>query len=404
LHGGGAVFKLRRGGQPRPKGYPPEITYTTSDMTRYLLGFLMTATLGFGDDSARLLRLDHYVRVRSTVPAITGQTTAIYAREVALAGTVARNEKMGDRVVLFVHGAGTPAEVAFDIPYQDYSWMAYLARAGFDVFGMDMTGYGRSTRPAPMNDPCNLTREQQSSFIPSLLAAPCPPSYGQQMTTLASDWNDIGSVVDYVRALRHVDKVTLVGWSLGGPRAAGYASQHPDKVHKLILLAPAYNRAGRAQPPEEIPAKGNAYNTQSREEFTANWDRQIGCPKQYDQAAADSVWSAMIASDSVGATWGTGVRRAPQVTSWGWNQDAARKIQIPALLVAGAHDKQVQPAGVRTLYDDLGSQQKVFVDLACSSHNALWENNHLLLFRASLDWLTKGSVNGEKTGMLKLGY
>ena len=254
-------------------------------MMRYLLGFLLMAALGFADDGERLLRMDHYVRVRSTVPAITGQTTAIYAREVALAGTVARNEKMGDRVVLFVHGAGTPAEVAFDVPFQDYSWMAYLAHAGFDVFGMDMTGYGRSTRPAPMNDPCNLTREQQTGFIPSLLAGPCPATYLQQMTTLASDWNDINAVVDYVRALRHVDKVTLVGWSLGGPRAAGYTSQHPDKVQKLILLAPAYNRAGRAQAPEEIPAKGAPYNTQSHEEFTANWDRQVGCPKQYDQAA-----------------------------------------------------------------------------------------------------------------------
>ena len=34
-----------------------------------------------------------------------------------------------DNVVLFVHGAGTPAEVSFDVPYKDYSWMAYLAHA-----------------------------------------------------------------------------------------------------------------------------------------------------------------------------------------------------------------------------------------------------------------------------------
>jgi pimeloyl-ACP methyl ester carboxylesterase len=47
-------------------------------------------------------------------------------------------------VVLFVHGAGTPAEVSFDVPYKDYSWMAYLAQAGYDVFSVDMTGYGRS--------------------------------------------------------------------------------------------------------------------------------------------------------------------------------------------------------------------------------------------------------------------
>ena len=61
-------------------------------------------------------------------------------------------------------------------------------------------------------------------------------------------------------------------------------------------------------------------NTQSREEFDANWDRQVGCPDQYDRAAGDAVWSEMLASDPVGATWGTGVRRAPQTATWGWNQ------------------------------------------------------------------------------------
>jgi len=49
---------------------------------------------------------------------------------------------------------------------------------------------------------------------------------------------------------------------------------------------------------------------------------------------------------------------------------AASKLQLPTLLGA-AHDKQVPPEGVRPLYSDLGSRQKVFVDLACSSHNAL---------------------------------
>jgi hypothetical protein len=34
----------------------------------------------------------------------------------------------------------------------------------------------------------------------------------------------------------------------------------------------------------------------------------------------------------------------------------------------------------------------------------MWEKNHLLLFAASLEWLTKGSVQGERTGALKLGY
>jgi pimeloyl-ACP methyl ester carboxylesterase len=367
------------------------------------LAFLLAA-LSLADDGERLLSVDHYVRVHSAVPAIAGQTTQIYVREVVRAGTALRDAGSADRVVLFVHGAGTPAEVAFDVPYQDYSWMGYLARAGFDVFSMDMTGYGRSTRPAAMNDPCNLSHEQQLTLIPSLMAAPCSATYGQQMTTLASDWNDIGSVVDHLLALRHVDRVGMVAWSLGGPRAAGYAAQHPDKVRKLVLLAPAYNRDSAGAPPAQVPASGAAMTTQSHDEFTANWDRQVGCPDQYDPATSQAVWSAMLDSDPVGATWGTGVRRAPQVTSWGWNGAVVAKMKTPVLMVTGAHDKQVPPERVRNLYQDLGSSQKVLVDLACSSHNAMWEKNHLVLFRASLEWLTKGTVNGSEQGTLKLGY
>src|SRR5207249_6496313 len=107
---------------------------------------------------------------------------------------------------------------------------------------MDTTGYGRSVRPAVMNDPCNLAKDRQVPFAP----APCAPTYAHALTTIASDWNDIGAVVDYVRALRKVEKVSLLAWSLGGPRAGGYAAQHPEKVQKLVLLAPAYNRGATA--------------------------------------------------------------------------------------------------------------------------------------------------------------
>ncbi len=357
-----------------------------------------------GDDGARLLRLDHYVEVKSSVPAIAGQSTEIYAREVVEAGVAMRGQIAPDRVALFIHGMGTPAEVAFDVPYQDYSWMAYLAHAGFDVFAMDMTGYGRSTRPAAMNDPCNLTKAQQALFVPFLIHAECAASYTSQMTTLASDWNDIDAVVDHIRALRHVEKLNLLAWSLGGPRSAGYAAQHSDKVLKLVLLAPAYNRNTRADAPAQVPAAGAAFGTQSRDEFISNWDRQVGCPAQYEAGTRDSVWSEMMASDPVGATWGTGVRRAPNTTTWGWTTAVVSKTQIPTLMVSGAHDKQVNPDRVKELYADFGSPKKVFVDLACSSHNAMWEKNHLLLFQASLEWLTKGTVNGKEQGMLQVGY
>jgi pimeloyl-ACP methyl ester carboxylesterase len=369
---------------------------------RILTGLVLAAAFAASmsaDDSGQLLTIDHFVRVKSTVPAIAGQQAQLYVRERVLAGMVSRASTPPDRIVLFVHGAGTPAEVAFDVPIGDYSWMAYLARAGFDVFSVDMTGYGRSTRPAPMNDPCNLAQNQRTLFT----AAGCTPSYRYALTNIASDWNDVGAAVDYIRLLRRVDRVSLVAWSLGGPRAGGYAAQNPQKVNRLVVLAPAYNKNSAAEAPM-LPAEGTTFNTQSRSEFDANWDRQVGCPAQYDRAVSDSVWSAMIESDVVGATWGPGVRRAPQTTTWGWNQATVAKTMTPMLMVAGIHDKQVPPERVRDLYADLGSPQKVLIDLGCSSHNAMWEKNHLELFRASLEWLDKGTVNGAKDGVIRLGY
>ena len=372
-----------------------------------LLSAIVATVLACGAALAQnssLLTLDHYVKVRSTVPSISGQVAQLYMRERVAAGTALRSANLANRVVLFVHGAGTPAEVAFDAAYQDYSWMSYLAREGFDVFSVDMTAYGRSTRPTFMNDPCNLSTDEQRELVPVLLSATCSPEHSKHLTTIASDHHDIGAAVDYIRNLRRVDRVSLIAWSLGGPRAGGYAAAHPEKVSKLVILAPAYNRMTTTNPPAAVPANGAAFNTQSLPEFRANWDRQVGCPNQYDPAASDSVWASMLESDPVGATWGTGVRRAPNTTNWGWSSEVVAKMQTPALLVAGIHDKQVLPERVRELYADMGVKEKVLLDLGCASHNAMWERNHLILFKASLEWLVQGSVEGMKEGIVKLGY
>jgi len=64
-------------------------------------------------DARKIASVDHRVAVRSIVSAIAGQTAQIYVRERVAEGM---KSPAADRVVLFVHGAGTPAEVAFDVP------------------------------------------------------------------------------------------------------------------------------------------------------------------------------------------------------------------------------------------------------------------------------------------------
>ncbi len=357
------------------------------------------------EDGQAILTVDHYVRAVSRVPAIAGQVSTIYVREKVQAGVALRGATAPDKVVLFIHGAGTPAEVAFDVPHLDYSWMEYLAKAGFDVFAMDVTGIGRSTRPGPMNDPCNLAPAQQAALVPVLMPAPCTGAYsGKTLTTIANDWDDIDAVVTYLRGLRKVDKVSTVAWSQGGPRSGGYAAQHPERILRQVMLAPAYNPAMPATEPAAQAGTRVPFNTQSLADFNALWGRQTACPGQWTDEVHDVVWSEMLASDPVGRTWGTGVRRAPSTPSWGFGQSVVSKMQTPTLMVAGIHDGQVPAERVRQLYADHGAADKVFIDLGCSSHNAMWEKNHLLLFRASLEWLTSGTVNGQKSGELKMGY
>jgi pimeloyl-ACP methyl ester carboxylesterase len=351
-------------------------------------------------DSRGLVAIDHYVTVRSTIPEIAGQNTRLYVRERAKP-EIARGSGRPNGVVLFIHGAGTPAAVAFDAPRPGYSWMAYLAAAGFDTFAMDHTGYGRSTRPAAMEDPCNLTPKQRESIGRG--GETCKPAPPRHLTPITSEWQEIDAVVDYLRKLRGVDKVSLVAWSRGGPRAGGYAALNPGKVERMVLLAPAYARAMPASAPK-LPGDATLMNVQGRDGFVANWERQAPCPGQYEPATLDAVWSDMQSTDPFGAKWGGGVRRAPNTTVWGWTTEVVRKSQIPTLMVVGEHDVQVVPERVKHLYDDLGAQRKVFIQLACSSHNAMWEVNREHLYRSSLEWLTKGSVNGSPSGAMRLGY
>src|SRR5581483_12303288 len=57
-----------------------------------------------------------------------------------------------ERTLLFVHGSTYPAHTGFDIPLGGQSWMEYIASRGYDVWCLDVRGYGRSTRPKEMDD------------------------------------------------------------------------------------------------------------------------------------------------------------------------------------------------------------------------------------------------------------
>jgi len=197
--------------------------------------------------------VERFVPHVSTVPANEGERVGIYLREKAAASTLTEaGTALDGRVVLFIHGGSVSSVPDYDLDYKDYSWMAFLAEAGFDTFAMDQSGYGRSPRPM-MDDPCNMSPEDQAQVTPNPLSGPCEPSYAFGSTTVQSDWDEIDSVVDYIRELRGVARVSLIGWSAGGRRAGGYAARFPEKVDKLFLYAPGYSPDGPSEAPAGLP-------------------------------------------------------------------------------------------------------------------------------------------------------
>ena len=374
-----------------------------------IAGLIVASSSFAQDDGAQVLTIDHHVPLLATVPAIAGEQVEIYMRERVLAN-IASGSSSTAGVVLFDHGANDASEHEFDLAYQDYSWMAFLAKAGFDVFAMDHIGHGLSTRPALMDDPCNASPEQQqANLIPVPLAEVCAPTYPNRMSSLASDWDEVDQMVDYLRALRGVERVSLIGWSMGSGRVGAYAALHPEKVDRLVLNAGGMLLVSQGNPNAGTAAPGAAITAYTRQDFEAGWDHQVKREGQFDPGIRDAIWAAKMASDAVGAGWGPGTSRAPLYTPGTTYSMLATRVQAPTLVIWGEFDASGD--GVTTgavdqlhaLFEAVGAPQKVAVEIAGASHYALWETPHLLLYQSSLDWLTEGAIKGVRQGSLRLG-
>ena len=192
--------------------------------------------------------------------------------------------------------------------------------------------------------------------------------------------------------------MSLIGWSLGEERIGGYAVRYPDKVEKLVLYAPAYPPNQPNDPPT-LPEPGVPMTVLSVDDF-AGWDGEVKCEDQFTPAIRDVVTSINLEFDPLGSTWGeVGVRRSPvQGTLWGWNATVAPRIHAPTLIIAGDLDRMTGVTEGRNLYDDLLIDSKVFVHVACASHFLVWENQHMVLLRASEEWLRHGTFAGHPNG------
>ncbi|MFL5064949.1 MAG: alpha/beta hydrolase [Xanthobacteraceae bacterium] len=299
-----------------------------------------------------------------------------------------RNNKPADmtafrpeRTLLYVHGATYPASTAFDLKLDGLSWMDYIAARGYDVYLLDLRGYGKSTRPKEMAE---------------------DPKANPPIVRGDTAVKDIGTAVDFILARRNVPRLNLMGWSWGTVTMATYTMQNPRKVERLVLYAPGWIRQ-TASLVQAGPGPLGAYRTVTREQALQRW--MTGVPEDKKAALIPAGWfdawaDATFATDPEGAKATPPVLRAPngvvQDSNEYWSAGKAyydpAKITVPTLLVQAEWDRDLPPYMAQTLFPLLvNAPGKRYVMLPEGTHTIIMEKNRLMLFEAVQQFLDEAS-------------
>ena len=325
------------------------------------LVFLCVATAIANDESikAKLPALvTEHITVPSDTPGIQLYIRNKRPKELAVSA---------DRFLLYVHGATYPSETAFDLQLDGMSWMDYIAAHGWDVYLVDLRGYGLSTRPAEMDR---------------------PPQENAPIVTTEVAVRDVATAVEFIRKRRGVEKINLLGWSWGTSIMGAYAAANSDKVKKLVLYAPLWLR----NMPSQLGGDGplGAYRTVLKENARKRW--LAGVPEDKAADLIPSGWFEAWAD----ATWATdpkakesGQLRAPNGVIrdlreyWvaGKPYYDPANIRVPTLIVHAEWDQDTPTYMSTALFGQLrNAPVKRMVEIGEGTHTVIMEKNRMQLF------------------------
>ncbi len=279
------------------------------------------------------------------------------------------------RTVLFCHDATYPAHSTFDLPLAGVSWMDYIAGRGFDVWCLDLPGYGRSTRPAAMSQPPEAN----------------PPLLRGEEAVAA-----LGAAAAFIRQQRGIPRCILIAWSWGCSLIARYATENAGLAERLVLYAPQWLREGPnpASAGAGTGAQLGAYRSVTQAQARERWLN--GVPEAARAGLIPPGWFEHWA----GVTWATdpeGLRRNPPVLRApnGVLADSAEywqagrpwwdpsKVTVPTLLVTAEWDRDTPPSMATAIFPLLtNSPGKRCVLLAEGTHTMLMERNRGALYQA----------------------
>ena len=283
-----------------------------------------------------------------------------------------------DKILLYVHGATYPAETAFDLPLNGLSMMDYVAQRGWDVYLVDVRGYGGSTRPPEMDKPA----AENGPIVDTSVAV-----------------KDVGTVVSHILQKRGVAKINLMGWSWGTVIMGMYTTEHNERVNRLVLYAPAWIFTTRPL----IGGTGalGAYRTVTKEAAKQRWLAGVPENKKADlipagwfEQWADATWQ----TDPVSAKQTPSVVRAPNGvlqdfrTYWtaGKAQYDPGDIHVPTLIIHAEWDADLPSDQAQAYFAKLtNAPYKRFVEIGEGTHSVIMEKNRMQFFREIMNFLNE---------------
>jgi pimeloyl-ACP methyl ester carboxylesterase len=285
------------------------------------------------------------------------------------------------KILLYVHGATYPSETAFDLPLNGLSMMDYIAQQGWDVYLVDVRGYGGSTRPAEMD---------------------VPASENKPIVDTPTAVKDVGSAVNHILQKRNVPKINLMGWSWGTGIMGMYTAEHNDKVIRLVQYAPMWLFKGATPIGGDGPLP--AYRNVTRESAKERWLKGVAENKKADlipagwfEQWADATW----ATDPVGAKQNPPVLRAPNGVLadanayWiaGKPQYDPGDIKVPTLIIHAEWDADLPTYHAQAYFAKLtNAPYKRFVELGEGTHTIMMEKNRMQFFHEVMTFLTEANA------------
>src|SRR5579871_1390166 len=238
-------------------------------------------------------------------------------------------------VLFLVHGSSI-SSTSFDLTVPgkgEYSLMDTFARFGFDVWTMDFTGYGKSSRT-------------------------------EGNSNVADGVADLEAALPVVARETGEQKFHVFGESSGALRAGAFAAAHPEMIHRLILAAFTYT--GEGSPTLADRAKQvEFYKTHNRRPRDRKMIESIFTrdkPGTSDPAVGEALADAELkyGEDIPTGTYLDMTAHLPVVDPL--------KVHVPVLLVRGEYDGIATEADLLNFYKQLPVSDRQMIILPGAAH------------------------------------